>query len=473
MKQIAFWLLLISCLWLVGDPQTAVAQTTTAELAAQIAAAEVGDILTINSGVYEGSLTIDKPLTIIGRDWPVIDGQGSGTIIKITAPNVTLKGFVIRNSGASLDQENSGIAVEAPAAVIEGNRLQDTLFGVYLREAPNSTIRGNEIHSKEVDVPRRGDAIRVWYSNDVLIEDNLVTKGRDVVLWYSERLTVRRNTVRNGRYGLHFMYCDDATIEHNLLYQNSVGAFMMYSRRIYLSHNTIASNRGPSGFGVGLKDMDDAIIRNNLFLDNRIGAHLDGSPREVDSIGRFEGNVFGYNDIGINLLPSVRHNEFTRNSFIENEEQVAIAGGGAMADNAWSVAGAGNYWSDYAGYDADQNGLGDVVYRSDRLFENLMAETPALRIFLYSPATNAVDFAAEAFPLVRPQPKLIDEHPQMAPLVPADVPALPQEKQSAAVWGIAFLLVASLTLVSWPWLRPTQRLARPSVAVAVSLETNS
>jgi nitrous oxidase accessory protein len=249
----------------------------------------------------------------------------------------------------------------------------------------------------------------------------------------------------------------------------------MYSRRINIHNNTIASNRGPSGFGVGLKDMDDAIIRDNLFLDNRIGAHLDGSPREVDSIGRFEGNVFGYNDIGINLLPSVRHNEFTRNSFIENEEQVAIAGGGVMADNAWSMSGQGNYWSDYAGYDADGNGLGDIVYRSDRLFENLMTENPALRIFMYSPATNAVDFAAEAFPLVRPQPKLVDDYPQMSPLVPANVPALPQEKQSTAVWGIALLLAASLFTVSWPWLRPKRRLATPlpSLATAIPLETNS
>lgn len=474
MKRKRLWYLLV--LWLlIAAVYPVLAAESTAVLETQIAAANAGDTIYIEGATYHGSLTIDKPLTIIGQDWPIIDGQGKGTIVKITAPNVTLKGFVIRNSGASLDQENSGIAVEAPAAVIEGNRLENTLFGVYLREAPQSIIRGNEIHSKDVDVPRRGDAIRVWYSNEVLIEDNLVTKGRDVVLWYSERLTVRNNTVRDGRYGLHFMYCDDATIENNLLYRNSVGAFMMYSRRIQIYNNTIASNRGPSGFGVGLKDMDDAIIRNNLFLDNRIGAHLDGSPREVDSIGRFEGNVFGYNDIGVNLLPSVRHNEFTRNSFIENEEQVAIAGGGMMADNAWSLAGAGNYWSDYAGYDADQNGLGDVVYRSDRLFENLMAETPALRIFLYSPATNAVDFAAEAFPLVRPQPKLIDEYPQMSPFVPADVPALPQEKQSAAVWGIVILLAVSLAIVGWPWLRLKHRIARPSIAmpVSISMETNS
>jgi nitrous oxidase accessory protein len=216
------------------------------------------------------------------------------------------------------------------------------------------------------------------------------------------------------------MYCDDALIEENRLLGNSVGAFLMYSRRMIMQHNTVASNRGPSGYGIGLKDMDDAIVRNNLFLDNRIGAYIDGSPREVDSIGRFEGNVFAYNDIGIEMLPAVRHNEFEANSFVDNEEQVAIAGGGGgqPGANDWTVGGVGNYWSDYAGFDADRDGAGDVTYRSQRLFEDLMQREPALRLFLYSPATNALDFAAKAFPVVRPQPKLEDSAPIMAPRIP-------------------------------------------------------
>ena len=43
-------------------------------------------------------------------------------------------------------------------------------------------------------------SIRVWSSNDVIVEDNQIVRGRDVVLWYSERLTVRGNVVRGGRY---------------------------------------------------------------------------------------------------------------------------------------------------------------------------------------------------------------------------------------------------------------------------------
>ena len=101
--------------------------------------------------------------------------------------------------------------------------------------------------------------------------------------------------MRNGRYGLHFMYCDDALITQNRLLDNSVGAFLMYSRRLHMINNTVAGNRGPSGYGIGLKDVDDALVADNLFLNNRTAVYLDGSPREVDSIGQFTGNVFAYN----------------------------------------------------------------------------------------------------------------------------------------------------------------------------------
>ncbi len=408
-----------------------------------VEAAAIGDTIQVRGGHYEGPLIVEKSLTLKGMDWPVIDGESLGTVVKLTAPGTTFEGFVIRNSGASLDEENSGLAGEAADLVIKNNRLEETLFGIYLREAPGSTIQGNYIQSKELDLARRGDPIRVWYSNDVLIAGNVVEKGRDVVLWYSERLTVRDNRISEGRYGLHFMYCDDATITHNLLADNSVGTFMMYSRRLQLINNTIANNHGPSGFGIGLKDMDDALVKDNLFLANRVGAHLDNSPREVDSLGTFEGNVFAYNDIGINLMPSVRHNQFTGNSFIENQEQVDISGGGYSQDNTWTVAGKGNYWSDYAGFDQAGDGIGDEVYRADRLFENLTSRFPGLRLFTFSPSTQAVDFAARAVPFVRPQPKLTDTQPLMAPVFPSNLPKLTQQRDPRFVWISAFLVAAA------------------------------
>lgn len=412
-------------------------------LAHAIASAEPGDTIRVLSGHYTGPLSVDRPLTLIGEEWPVVDGVGRGTVVRITAPNVELSGFFVRGSGASLDEENSGIAVEAPRARIVGNRLEDVLFGVYTRQAADTEIRDNRITGKDLPIARRGDAIRIWYSDGVSITNNDVERSRDVVLWYSRNLELRDNVVRNGRYGLHFMYCDDASIRGNLLLGNSVGAFLMYSRRLDFTGNTVAGNRGPSGYGVGLKDMDDAVIRGNLFAGNRTAAFLDNSPREINSRTLVTGNRMVGNDNGVEMMPNVRRVRFEGNGFESNVEQVAISGqGGAPEANHWL----GNYWSDYRGYDADRDGRGDLAYRADRLFESLADRSPELRLFRYGPSTAAVDLAARLMPLFRPVPKLEDPVPSMAPPVLASVPPLPTS-DSASLVALAAVLISGAALV--------------------------
>ena len=44
-----------------------------------------------------------------------------------------------------------------------------------------------------------------------------------------------------------------------------------------------------------------------------------------------------------------------------------------------------------------------------------MDKHPALRLFQLSPAADALDLAAKAFPLFQPQPKMADPYPLMAP----------------------------------------------------------
>jgi nitrous oxidase accessory protein len=457
-------LLLVALTWL---PSVVLATSRThlvspqgpyTSLEAAIRQANDGDTIVVHGGHYAGPLVVSKRLIIRGQDWPVIDGRGQGTVIKLTAPGITLSGFVIRNSGSSLEEENSAIAVDAPAAVIQDNRLEDTLFGIYLRQAANSRIRGNVIHGKDLAMPRRGDGIRVWYSNGVQIEANQVERGRDVVLWYSQHLFVRGNTVRHGRYGLHFMYCDDTRIEANRLMHNSVGAFLMYTRRLHLERNLIASNRGPSGYGIGLKDVDDAVIEQNVFLDNRVGAFVDNSPREVDSLGEFTGNVFAYNTMGVSLMPSVRRNWFSGNSFVENQAQVHVAGGGQLRQNVWTVHERGNYWSDYLGYDANGDGIGDIPYRAERLFEDLLDRYPMLQLFLHSPIVQAIDLATRAFPLVKPQSKVTDTAPLMAVTMPTALPAValpPRRLLLSVALGLLGAAVVLSFSVSW---RPSSRL---------------
>jgi len=407
-----------------------------------------GDRVRVLGGVHRGPFLVRRSIELLGEGWPVLDGGGRGTVVSLLAPGTRLEGFVVRGSGTSLDEESSGVVVEAPSVVVRGNRLEEVLFGIYLRQAEGSVIEGNVIRGMDLDLPRRGDAIRIWYSDGVLIRGNEVSDARDIVLWYSSDLAVVDNSVSGGRYGLHFMYCDDASIRGNRLVDNSVGAFLMYSRRLRLLDNLVTGNHGPSGYGVGLKDMDDAVVRGNLFLANRVGAYLDNSPRDAASTTVLAGNVFAANQIGVLLMPNVRRASVEGNDFLENEEQVAFGGEGTDPEaNLWR----GNHWSDYAGYDADGDGVGEIPYRAEKLFERVSDRTPELRVFVGSPATTALDFAAEAFPVVRPRPKLVDGMPRLRGVAAAGVPR-PEAHSASVSWSFTggLLALAALAIVALP-----------------------
>jgi nitrous oxidase accessory protein len=412
-----------------------------------ISSAPPGAILRVPPGVYHGPIVIDKPLTLLGDGQAVLDGLGRGTVVHIIAPDVTMKGFVIKNSGRSLAHEDSGILVEAPRARIEENELSDVLFGIYLKNAPGSIIRANRVRGLDVPEAERGDALRLWYSSDVLIEGNQTYNARDAIIWYSARVTVRANRFQGGRYGVHLMYCKEITIESNLLSKNFVGVYAMYTQNLTLRQNLSLGHRGPSGYGIGLKDTDNAQIVENVIADNSVGAFIDNSPSESNSSVLFRRNLFAYNETAVLMFPSVRGDVFTENSFIENFEQVGIAGGGEPHGNSWTQ----NYWGDYLGYDADNDGIGDLVYKSERLFEHLIDRHPQLRLFLYSPAIQALEFAARALPIFKPQPKLTDPRPLMAPLLPTLALGRLEAHESAPVGVIGALLGALGVIFGFGW----------------------
>mgnify|MGYP003571189906 FL=1 len=374
-----------------------------------------GALLSPPPGIYEGNLVIRKPVVLDGGAGVVFDGLGEGTVIDVLADGVTIRGCTIRNSGENVMGEPSAIRVFAANAVIESNTIQETLFGIDLREAPNAIIRGNTIACKALEPGRRGDGIRLWWSHGCLIEDNVVRGSRDMVFWYSEDLRIRRNTVTESRYGLHFMYSHGSVLEENDLSGNSVGVYLMYSNGITLRGNRMRNNRGASGYGIGLKDCDDIAIIGNALLANRVGAYLDNSPSSVGSPGLFEANMVAFNEIGLLATPNTHDNVFTRNAFIENEEPAATHGRGRLTSNTFARDGVGNYWSDYAGFDLDADGIGDVAYEPQSLFSAMLADEPNLRLFVHSPAQQAIDFTSRALPELRPQSTLIDPSPLATP----------------------------------------------------------
>ena len=94
-------------------------------LAAAIAGAAPGDVLVLTDGAYDGPVAIDRSVTIIGPRGAVVDGQGHGSVMTISADDVTLTGFTVTGSGrinlAGLRADTIQPFVQALTACLKGD----------------------------------------------------------------------------------------------------------------------------------------------------------------------------------------------------------------------------------------------------------------------------------------------------------------------------------------------------------------
>jgi nitrous oxidase accessory protein len=418
----------------------------------QIDGAQPGDTLLINGGTYNERVTIDKPLSLQGEGSPVIDGGGQGDVVTITGDEVTLSGFTIRNSGRAVSQEPAAIKVNGTHnATIERNRIESSHFGVHVTDSHHTTISSNEIDvGGDVAQERRGHAIYLWEVSESIVHSNVITNAADGIhLEFSDDNGIGHNTVMHSRYAIHLMSSHNNRILNNMFSDNLSGALLMFSNELLIKDNVLSNNRaGASGAGMLLKDVNNIFVEGNVIQRNRYGINAEGTPNAVGASAIFIRNTLALNDTGVGLFSNAPIT-FVENSMIENFVQVeALSGalqagghGGTSAADAgdqssftpgaggpdaltstavtagpvWSLGGAGNYWSDYAGYDKDGDGVGDQAYRPRPPFAGALAGNPTLRLFQFTLAQEAIDMAADMFPVYEYKPVIEDSGPLMTP----------------------------------------------------------
>jgi len=360
--------------------------------------AEEGATLVLSPGTYSGPVVIDKPITIDGQHQVTIDAGGKGSVIVLNTDNATVRNLRLTNSGESHNDIDSGVQVRGNFNVIQDNVIDNTLFGVDLQQSENNIVRRNRISSKPLELGQRGDAIRLWYSFNNKVTDNIIVDSRDTVVWYSEGNEILRNTSSNSRYSLHFMYSRYNLVEDNRYFNNTVGIFLMYSDSVVVRNNYIAHAAGPTGVGIGFKETSDLTIEGNQVLYCASGIYLDISPFQPDTTNRFNNNLFAYNGIGVRFLNDWRGNIFKQNRFVDNLTQVMVSSGRTANNNVWE----GNYWSDYEGFDEDHDGVGDSPYKLYTYADRLWKDEPYAQFFKGSPMLEVLDFLERLAPFTEP-----------------------------------------------------------------------
>jgi len=379
-------------------------------ITAAIAAANPGDTVLVAPGEYPENLVIEKTVVLVGQGSPHVIGTGEGDVIEIRADDVELSGFTISGSGSRMMSSNAGINILGARARIRDNLVVDNLFGVYLRGAREALVEGNTIRGRaEVDLGRRGAGVHLYDAEHNTIRHNRVSFVRDGVYFdHADFNVVEDNEFSDLRYGVHYMYCKSNSFFRNIFRDSLGGVAVMYTEDVTFRDNQILNNRaGHNAFGLLLKDCLDSVAERNVIVNNVNGIFLDNSHRN-----RFVGNLVAYNDVGVMLYASSLESTFSRNDFVGNLATLHTVG---RADADWTPNGEGNHYSDYRGYDVDEDGIGDTEYRLQDAFEYLEGNRPLLRLFLSSAASDALAAAERSFPIV-PSSDEIDRAPRMRPV---------------------------------------------------------
>ena len=410
-----------------------------------ISAAQAGDTIEVLSGVYAGNLLLDRSLTLVGVGRPVIQGTGTGSVITVNADYCEVRGFLVEHSGPMLASEDSGILLKSNHNRIEDNDLRDILFGVYLYHADNNLVSNNRIVGRSfLDLGGRGSGIHIWNSERNTLTGNTITEVRDgMYLQNTYHSLIRDNRIFHLRYGLHYMWSDDNVFEDNLFYDNVAGAAVMYSHRVQMRRNVFRHNRGYSSYGILFQENDDCILEDNIISDNAVGIFMEAMRR-----GQVRRNLISANDIAIQAFGSASENLFESNNFVDNLSPILEVG--APANTRWNGEAAGNYWSDYEGYDLDSDGLGDMPYKITNLFAHLEGSYPRLRLYLYSPAGQALAVAERGFPLLEHETQQ-DMKPLMRPVALnfAGAEARVPSSRPAPAALLPLLMLAGSALIMW------------------------
>jgi len=379
--------------------------TPVASVARALDLARDGDTVVVTPGVYrEAGLEITVPLTLLGQPGAVLDGGGR-QILVVRADSVTIRGLTLRNVATSFTEDRAAIRLEgAHRCLVAGNRLLDTFFGIYAARAADCVVTDNVIEGDGRRQSRAGNAVHLFYSTGFTVARNRVRGHRDgIYLEFSPRARILENeSAANLRYGLHFMYSDSCEYRGNRFLRNGAGVAVMYSRAITMIGNRFEDNWGPAAYGLLLKDIKDSRVAQNVLARNSTGLYAEGSDR-IQVVG----NQFLANGWAVRLMADAIDNTFRRNRFEGNSFDVATNSSGGSASSFTE-----NFWDQYAGYDLDRDGYGDVPYRPVRLFSVLVEQSEPAIILLRSFFLDLLDVAERVMPAITPE-RLVDARPLM------------------------------------------------------------
>jgi parallel beta-helix repeat protein len=228
-----------------------------------------------------------------------------------------------------------------------------------------------------IDVLSNGDTLYVGgngSSNYTSIQDAINASSNDDTIFvyagtYCENVIVNKsidlvgedkdNTIIDAIGSIYALRINASDVSINgFTIKNATNG---YGIEIYKSNNTIIDNIiKENGFGLEIGLSSNNIISSNTITDNlAIGIDLctlatNNMIIKNSIINNGEDPFIGY---GLAISDSSDNNTIYHNNFIDNKHNVVDD-----CNNTYDDGSEGNYWDNYAGIDADKDGIGDTPY---------------------------------------------------------------------------------------------------------------
>ena len=389
----------------------------------QLDDAKTGDHLILSAGIYSGNFIINKSIELSTEQGAIIDGQGQGHALEIKAVNVKIHNLKIQNWGHNLTNLDAGIFVNKTAenTQIRNNHFKGDGSGLWIDSAQNIQIINNKIEGNDtMRSSARGNGIHLSHVSGALVKGNEVWHTRDgIYIETSNGNELNGNYMHDLRYGIHYMYSYTNLITKNHTENTRTGYALMQSKFL-----TVTDNRSENdvNYGMLLNFITKSTIENNTIIgvQNMRNAQMVHSKQGYKPEGKalfiynslfnkIHNNMVADSDIGIHLTAGSEDNTFTGNAFIGNNKQVKYV---SNRTQDWSLDKQGNYWSDYLGWDMNDDGIGDVAYEPNDGIDRLLWKYPTAKLLFNSPAIEVLRWVQRQFPVLK-SPGIMDRHPLM------------------------------------------------------------
>jgi nitrous oxidase accessory protein len=394
--------------------------STSDNLQTSLDSAADGDVVTIAAGEYLGNFVVRHAITVTGQAGAKLNANGKGHGLELQNSNITIENLNIINWGQDLTAQDSGIYSEKKShnMTIRGNTLKGDGFGIWLQRSDDSLVANNTVEGNPtLRSADRGNGIQLSMVKNIQVEGNTVSKARDGLYIISSQYNIlRNNTMRDLRYGVHYMYSHHNKVLNNYAYNTRAGYALMSSRWLDVSGNRSEKSED---YGFLLNFITASNISNNMIKS------VWTKPEHV-VIGREGKGLFVYNsayntlsyntvdtaEIGIHLTAGSENTKVYGNSFINNPVQIKYV---SNKRQEWSLDGVGNYWSNYLGWDLNNDGRGDTAFEPNDGIDKMVWQYPEAKILLDSPSVLLLRWVQKQFPVLKPG-GVKDSFPLMQPI---------------------------------------------------------